>query len=162
MSTYGKALSAYSKINRIKQATSKISEAQSMINTQRMKSISEAREVERRQQVTQAISGAIQTGGAIGMTHLGNKGVLNPKHANAISAGLGAAGSIATNIAGGSADTTGLTYGESRAHAENTNLDLVNQAMSGYTLQDSLNEMSKRQAMDDQITDGDNDYGEEH
>lgn len=93
---YGRALSTYKRINKIKSSAMKISEAQSMINNQRVKAIAEAEDISRKADMVNSIGqGVLQIGSTLGQQFY-------PEHSDNIrdiSTASSAAWSAGTNIA---------------------------------------------------------------
>jgi hypothetical protein len=144
---YGKALSTYRRINKIKESSQKISEAQSIINQQRAKSISKARDLQARRQVVDAVSGAAQTAASYGMSRSDN---LDPETATKISTAVGGAAEIGSSLIApmSQEEFLGLSSEEYRHLDEQMRADPARGAISGYALQESLNEMRRRQDLD--------------
>ena len=140
---YGKALSTYRRVNKIKRSSESIAEARSMINEQRAKAVDKARDIQDRQNMANAVSNAIQTGAAYGMSQSNR---ITPETAKKVSAGLGGVAAIGTTLATPMSqdEFLGLSSEEYRNIVEQTQPDVAGGAISGYGLQSSLEEIRKR------------------
>lgn len=144
---YGKALSTYKRINKIKQSAQKISEAQNIIGEQRAKSVSKARDLAQRRRMVDAVSGAIQTGAAVTMAETN---WFDRETTEKISAGLGGVAEVGSSLVAPMSqdDFLGLSTEEYRELYEQHNPDVAGGAIEGYSLQKSLNEIRKRREFD--------------
>lgn len=154
---YGKALSTYKRINKIKRSAENISQAQSKINEQRAKSIQEARKLQNKANIVNAVAGVVQTGAAYGMSKSNN---ITPERASEISAGLGGVAAVGSSLFTpmNQDDFLGLSTEEYRELYQSNQPDIAGGAIEGYSLQESLNEIRRRR--DYENTDlSDNPYG---
>lgn len=139
MSVYGKALTTYKKINRIKSSVNNIAQAQSDINIQRMKSEQKAREIASDNELISSIGqGAIQLGAVAGQQFA-------PEHSERIK-NISTAASFATSV-GVEANSqrrlqrqlTGLGQDGAEAFSRNSP-NIMDSATQTYALNENVSE----------------------
>jgi hypothetical protein len=144
---YGKALSTYKRINKIRRSAEKVNQAQSIVNQKRLESIDNARKLQRRREVVGSVAGAVQTAAAYGMS---KSDTIRPEDAEKLSAALGGVAEVGTSLFTpmNQDDFFGMSNDEYRNFIETQRTDIAGGAIKGYSLQQSLNELRRRKDLD--------------